>query len=267
MKKRILLFSLVGLLMGGAVQAQRIADKLTRGLVAIPQGDKDGQDSRYGTTGSGIFLSWRILPTEYFDTKYNVYRDGTKVASNLTASNYEDTSGSKTSSYQVVPVIKGVERTDLISEKVKPWNHQYIDIPLKAVVGRDGKTVTGYSPNDCSVADVDGDGQMEFVVKRRNDTGDLRSASNKVHFNLHECYKIDGTRLWWIDMGPNLMAGPDEQFDLILYDWDQDGKAEAVMRGADNMIIHTATGKTINIGSMTAGLGVDRPEYMGVGNE
>ena len=39
------------------------------------------------------------------------------------------------------------------------------------------------------------------------------------------------------------------------------------MRGADNMIIHTATGKTINIGSMTAGLGVDRPEYMGVGNE
>ena len=267
MKKRILLFSLVGLLMGGAVQAQRIADKLTRGLVAIPQGDKDGQDSRYGTTGSGIFLSWRILPTEYFDTKYNVYRDGTKVASNLTASNYEDTSGSKTSSYQVVPVIKGVERTDLISEKVKPWNHQYIDIPLKAVVGRDGKTVTGYSPNDCSVADVDGDGQMEFVVKRRNDTGDLRSASNKAHFNLHECYKIDGTRLWWIDMGPNLMAGPDEQFDLILYDWDQDGKAEALMRGADNMIIHTATGKTINIGSMTVGLGVERPEYMGVGNE
>ena len=68
-------------------------------------------------------------------------------------------------------------------------------------------------------------------------------------------------------MGPNLMSGPDEQFDLVLYDWDQDGKAEGIMRGADNMIIHTATGKTIKIGNMSAGFGSDRPEYMGVGNE
>ena len=247
--KKFLLLALLAITVSGT-HAQRVIDKLNRGLVAIPQGDKTGQDSRYGTTGSGIFLSWRILPTEYFDTKYNVYRNGTKVASDLTVSNYEDTSGSKTATYQVVPVIRGEERQDLKSEAVKPWDHQYIDVPLKAVVGRDGKTITGYSPNDCSVADVDGDGQMELVVKRRNDTGNLNTAANKNNFNLHECYKIDGTRLWWIDMGPNLMAGPDEQFDLILYDWDQDGKAEALMRGADNMIIHTATGKTIKIGNM-----------------
>jgi len=247
--KKFLLLTLLAITVSGT-HAQRVIDKLNRGLVVIPQGDKDGQDERYGVSGSGIFLSWRILPTEYFDTKYNVYRDGTKVASNLTVSNYEDTSGSKTATYQIVPVIRGEERKDLISEGVKSWNHQYIDVPLKSVVGRDGKTITGYSPNDCSVADVDGDGQMELVVKRRNDSGDLTASTNKVHFNLHECYKIDGTRLWWIDMGPNLMAGPDEQFDLILYDWDQDGKAEALMRGADNMIIHTATGKTINIGNM-----------------
>ena len=63
------------------------------------------------------------------------------------------------------------------------------------------------------------------------------------------------------------MSGPDEQFDLILYDWDGDGKAEALMRGADNMIIHTATGKEIKIGNMTAGFGTARPEYMGVGKE
>lgn len=248
--------------------AQRVTDKLNRGLVAIPQGDKTGQDSRYGTTGSGIFVSWRILPTEYYDTKYNLYRDGTKIASDLSASNYQDDGGKSTSTYTVIPVVKGTERTELASEAVKPWAHQYWDIPVMAVVGRDGAVASNYSLNDCSVADVDGDGQMEFVVKRRNDSGDLRLASNKTNFNLHECYKMDGTRLWWIDMGPNLMSGPDEQFDLILYDWDQDGKAEAVMRGADNMIIHTATGKTINIGDMTAGFsGGARPEYMGVGKE
>jgi autotransporter-associated beta strand protein len=246
--KKVLLLALMGM-MAMSTQAQRFTDKLTRGLVAVPQGDKTGQDERYGVSGSGIFVSWRILPTEYYDTKYNLYRDGTKVAENLTVSNYQDNGGSKTSTYRVVPVVKGVEQTAEAAE-CKPWDHQYWEIPVQNVVNRDGATVSGYTLNDCSVADVDGDGQMEFVVKRRNDSGNLRESSNKTDFNLHECYKMDGSRLWWIDMGPNLMAGADEQFDLILYDWDQDGKAEALMRGADNMIIHTATGKTIKIGNM-----------------
>ena len=247
--KKVLLLALMMGMATASVNAQRVTDKLTRGLIAVPQGDKTGQDSRYGISGSGIFVSWRILPTEYYDTKYNVYRDGTKVAENLTVSNYQDNSGSKTSTYKVVPVVKGVEQTAQAAE-CKPWDHQYWEIPVQAVVNREGNTLSNYTLNDCSVADVDGDGQMEFVVKRRNDSGNIREASNKTDFNLHECYKMDGTRLWWIDMGPNLMAGPDEQFDLILYDWDQDGKAEALMRGADNMIIHTATGKTIKIGDM-----------------
>lgn len=257
--------ALLGLMTIG-VSAQRVADNLDRGLVAIPQGDKTGQDERYGMSGSGIFISWRILPTEYYDTKYNVYRDGTKIASDLTVSNFQDDGGSKTATYRVVPVVKGSEQNGKAAE-CKPWNHQFWEIPVKPVVNRNGATVSGYSLNDCAVADVDGDKQMEFVVKRRNDSGNLRSSSNKTDFNLHECYKMDGTRLWWIDMGPNLMSGPDEQFDIILYDWDQDGKAEALMRGADNMIIHTKTGKTIKIGNMTAGLNSERPEYMGVGNE
>ncbi len=181
-------------------------------------------------------------------------------------SNYQDDAGTKTSVYKVVPVVNGTERTDL-AVQCTPWDHQYWEIPVMPVKNRNGATVSGYTLNDCSVADVDGDGEMEFVVKRRNDTGNLRSASNNTDFNLHECYKMDGTRLWWIDMGPNLMSGPDEQFDLILYDWDQDGKAEAIMRGTDNMIIHTKDGATIKIGDMSVGLSVDRPEYMGVGNE
>ena len=87
MKKLFLLTVLCGLTLLVA-NAQRVTDNLNRGLVAIPQGDKTGQDERYGMSGSGIFVSWRILPTEYYDTKYNVYRDGTKVVENLTVSNY-----------------------------------------------------------------------------------------------------------------------------------------------------------------------------------
>lgn len=243
----ILLLAAVSLTAG----AQRVTDKLTRGLVAIPSNDKDGVDGSYGYYSAGMFVSWRKLPAEYFDTKYNLYRNGTKVNSEpLSVCNYQDASGTATSTYKVVPVVKGVERPDPTSVEVKPWPHMYWDISVKPVVNRNGVDVNDqYSLNDCSVADVDGDGEMEFVVKRRNDKG-LNVAGNTTTFNLHECYKMDGTRLWWIDMGPNMMAGPDEQFDLILYDWDCDGKAEALMRGADNMIIHTATGKTIKIGNM-----------------
>ena len=248
--KKVILALLMAVVAVNA-DAQRVTDRLTRGLVAIPQGDKTGQDSNYGMSGSGIFVSWRKLPSEYFDTKYNLYRGTTKVAENLTVTNYQDNSGTKTSTYKVVPVVKGVEQTDQAVE-CTPWEHQYWDIKVQKVLNRNGVDVTsGYTLNDCSVADVDGDGEMEFVVKRRNDSGNLRESSNKTDFNRHECYKMDGTLLWSIDMGPNLMAGPDEQFDLILYDWDQDGKAEALMRGADNMIIHTATGKTIQIGNMS----------------
>lgn len=243
----ILLLAAVSLTAG----AQRVTDKLTRGLVAIPSNDKDGVDGVYGTYSAGMFVSWRKLPAEYFDTKYNLYRNGTKLNSEpLSVCNYQDASGTATSTYKVVPVVKGVERTDPAPVEVKPWPHMYWDISVKPVVNRNGDDVNDqYSLNDCSVADVDGDGEMEFVVKRRNDRG-LNVAGNTTTFNLHECYKMDGTRLWWIDMGPNMMSGPDEQFDLILYDWDCDGKAEALMRGADNMIIHTATGKTIKIGNM-----------------
>jgi len=249
--------------------AQRVTDKLDRGLVAVPA--KDG----------GYLVNWRKFGEEYYDTKYNLYRDGTKIASNLEAPNYVDKGGSSTATYQVEPVIRGVAKEK--SASVKAWANNYIDVNVLPVVNRAGQTIEnsvagnsggndtttpGYTLNDVSLADVDGDGVCEFIVKRNNSQGNLRSASNKTDFNLYECYKLDGTRLWWIDLGPMLMAGADEQWDMIGYDWDEDGKAEMLMRGADNMIIHTATGKTINIGNMNAGFtSSDRAEYMGVGNE
>ena len=268
MKKLYLLTFLFGLFCVNA-NAQRVTDKLERGLVAVPA--KDG----------GYLVNWRKFGEEYYDTKYNLYRDGTKIASNLEAPNYVDKGGSSTATYQVEPVVRGVAKEK--SASVKAWANNYIDVNVLPVVNRAGQTIEnsvagnsggndtttpGYTLNDVSLADVDGDGVCEFIVKRNNSQGNLRSASNKTDFNLYECYRIDGTRLWWIDLGPMLMAGADEQWDMIGYDWDEDGKAEMLMRGADNMIIHTATGKTINIGNMNAGFtGSDRAEYMGVGNE
>lgn len=251
MKKFVLLTALAGL-MSINVHAQRLTDKLDRGLVAVPA--KDG----------GYLVSWRKFGEEYYDTKYNLYRNGTKIASELSAPDFVDKNGSATASYQVEAVVRGATRE--MSAAVKAWATNYLDVKMQPVVNRAGQTIgnsvagnsggadtttPGYTLNDVSLADVDGDGVCELIVKRNNSQGNLLNSDNKTDFNLYECYKLDGTRLWWVDLGPNLMAGPDEQWDMIGYDWDGDGKAEMVMRGADNMIIHTATGKTINIGDMS----------------
>ena len=77
--------------------AQRTTDKLDRGLVAMK-------------VNSGVYLSWRLLGSEYYDVTYNVYKDGTLIKSGLTTSNYSDTSGSQTSTYTVSAVVRGKEQ-------------------------------------------------------------------------------------------------------------------------------------------------------------
>ena len=216
--------------------AQRFTDKLDRGLVAVPN-------------GNGNLVSWRVLGEEYYDVTYNLYCNGTKIAENLQVSNYTHTSGNASSSYQVAAVVRGVEQAK--SKSVTRWENGYFDIPAATVLDRNGNDVTSqYIINDISLGDVDGDGVVEFLVKR-NYAGDILNASNTTKFHHYECYKLDGTRLWWIDLGPNLMAGPDEQWDLVSFDWDMDGKAECLMRGADNMIIHASNGTVIKVGDMS----------------
>ena len=224
--------------------SQRFTDKLDRGLVAIPANTNWG-------SGSGNFVSWRVLAEEYYDVTYNLYANGSLVKSGLTVSNFTHTSGNSSTRYQVAAVVRGVEQEKCA--EVKCWASGYKDIPGQPVIDRNGVDVTfsqNYVFNDVSLGDVDGDGVVEFIAKRNNGK-DLRLTSNKTAYNFYECYKLTGERLWTIDLGPNLMAGPDEQWDLVLYDWDEDGKCELLMRGADNMIIHTADGKTINVGDMS----------------
>ena len=238
MKKLGLLF--LSMFISCVAFAQRMTDVVDRGLVAVK-------------VNSGVYLSWRVFGEEYYDITYNLYRNGTKVNSTpLSVSNYTDKQGTSSNTYTVAPIIDGVEQAQCAAVKV--WSNQYFDIKMPSAFDRNGKVVAngagGYILNDVSLGDVTGDGVTEFIVKRNYAGADLNTTGNVTRFNHYECVDMSGKRLWWIDLGPNMMAGPDEQWDLIAYDWDQDGKAECVMRGADNMIIHTSSGKTINIGNM-----------------
>lgn len=234
--KKLLLLTTVLLTLVTSASAQRATDKLDRGLVAVP-------------SGSGSFVSWRIFGEEYYDTEYNLYRNGVKVNSTpLKVSNYTDAQGTIGAKYQVAAVVRGVEQEKCAA--VTRLSDQYIQFAVKDLYSRRGTKITNdYVINDIALADVDGDGVSEFIMKR-NYGPDGSSVANDSAYNCIECYTIKGERLWWIDLGPNMVSGPDEQYDAVGYDWDGDGKAEILMRGADNMIIHHADGTTTNIGNM-----------------
>ncbi len=234
--KRFLLLAILIPAFAVTCFAQRATDLLDRGLVAVP-------------SGSGAFVSWRIFGEEYYDTEYNLYRNGVKVNQTpLKVSNYYDAAGRSGVKYQVAPVVRGVEQQKCA--EVARLSQQYIQFAVGKLYSRRGTDITAsYAINDIALADVTGDGVSEFILKR-NYSPDGSSVANDSAYNVLDCYTLKGERLWYIDLGPNMVSGPDEQYDAVGYDWDGDGKAEVLMRGADNMIIHHADGTVTNIGNM-----------------
>ena len=233
--------------------AQRVTDKIDRGLVAVP-----------AQSGGGNFVSWRVFGEEYYDVTYNLYCNGSKIASNLTTSSYNHTSGNATSQYQVAAVVRGVEKEKCAA--IKRWDNQYLEIKTKPITGRDGTDVTAnYTLNDISLGDLDGDGVVEFIIKRP--CSKAADTTNKNCFHVLDCYDLKGNRLWWIDLGPNMLSGADEQWDCVCYDWDGDGKAEVLLRIQDNAYIHYNDGTSLLIGSNNVDLRWSGIEYTSDGNE
>ena len=197
-------------------------EKLNRGVVAIP-------------LASGNFVSWRLLGTEDAEhTTFDLIREGEVVATGLTKSNYRDTKGAKGASYQVVTRIDG--ETVETSEPVTGWLQTYKSLKLDRPAGGtlDGEAYD-YSPNDCSVGDVDGDGEYELFVKWYPSNAKDNSQSGTTGNTYIDCYKLDGTKLWRVDLGCNIRSGA-HYTQFMVYDFDGDGLAEMMCKTAPGSI-------------------------------
>jgi rhamnogalacturonan endolyase len=233
---------------------KRQMENLDRGLVAVE-------------TSDGIFVSWRMLGTESMSDGFNIYRDSTKLNSSpiTGATNYVDHSGSSNSNYSVSAVVDGVEQEK--SESTSVWGNEYLQIPLSAPSGGttpDGVSYT-YSANDCSVGDLNGDGEYEIILKWDPSNSKDNSQSGYTGNVYLDAYTLDGNRMWRIDLGKNIRAGA-HYTQFMVYDLDGDGKSEIACKTADG----TVDGLGNVIGSSSAdyrnssGYILSGPEYLTV---
>jgi rhamnogalacturonan endolyase len=200
--------------------SQRQMEALNRGVVAVrnPQGS--------------VFVSWRLLATEPADIAFNIYRSmGKGKAQKLNATAISktthfidsNTDSTQPRSYFLKTIIKRKEGGEGRTFKLKPGNLPYFSIPLQ--------TPDGYSPNDGSVADLDGDGEYEIVLHQAGRAKD-NSQSGQTDPPIFQAYKLDGSLLWTINLGKNIREGA-HYTQFMVYDLDGDGKAEVAMKTAD----------------------------------
>ena len=208
-------------------------ERLDRGVVAIRDRQK-------------VIVSWRLLKTDDPNQTFDVYRNGQKLSASKTGGTfYVDESPL---SGDVVYEVRGGSKNGSYTLKADA-PEGYIPIPIEKPA--DGVTPSGqpyfYIANDASVGDVDGDGQYEIILK-----WDPSNAHDNAHDGftgptLFDCYRLDGTRLWRIDMGRNIRSGA-HYVPFMVYDFDGDGKAELMVRTSDG----TTDGLGNVIGDATA---------------
>lgn len=240
--KRIVLAT--GLVMafglGTSFASTRQMEHLSRGLVSA-------------NVGNGMLVSWRLLGTEKPNTEFNLYRDGIKIATIIgnQATNYLDATGKITSEYTVAPVNDGKEGKKqglslVYDETYKsgslsfPYKTLTLDVP-KDLTMPDGSTCS-YTPNDMSVGDVDGDGELEMILKWDPSNSKDNSQSGYTGNVYIDAYKFNGKKLWRIDLGRNIRAGA-HYTQFMVYDLNGDGKAEIAVKTSDGTV--DGTGKVI----------------------
>ena len=218
MKQRIISIALSALTLYSGAMAKNTIENIDRGVVALP------------ASQGGIFLSWRLLVNDTDSVRFDVLRNGEKVATDIIATNFEDKEGTGSSLYSIVTKQRGVEES---SQAIKPWDDMFLSIPVNRPepgIYPDGKTYT-YSPNDCSVGDVDGDGQYEIMLKWDPSNSHDNSHDGYTGDVIIDCYKLDGKQLWRVNLGRNIRAGA-HYTQFLVYDFDGDGKAEMICKTA-----------------------------------
>lgn len=221
------------------------AESLDRGISAI-------------NTGSGMMISWRYLANDSDNAIFKLYRNNNLIYTSNAgeATCFLDSSGKFTDKYK----IETIENNKVTSSDICTLqsDNNYLELKLDKPTSSN----CTYSPNDCSVGDADGDGEYELFVKWDPSNSQDNSKSGKTDKVYIDCYKLNGKKLWRIDLGYNIRAGA-HYTQFLVADFDLDGKAEMTCKTSDGTI--DGTGAVIGDDSKTyrnsKGYILTGPEY------
>jgi len=201
------------------------AEKLDRGVIAIKQ--KDG----------AVYIGWRLLLSDPNDVTFNVYRVPEKGS--LTAplnsepiadsTNFVDKSPPGGKFSYVVEAIRGglARRKEEAAGVISfPNGRRFIRVPFEG----------NYRAQKVAVADLDGDGKLDYVIKQPDFNVDPYQApgywkKSQEPYKI-EAYRHDGKFMWRYDMGWAIEEGI-WYSPIVVYDIDGDGKAEVYTKAGE----------------------------------
>lgn len=207
--------------------AQRIQQPLGRGIVA-------------SKNGSNALITWRRLAQDPENTQYNIYVNGTKLnTSPLTNTNFQTTASKVPAGSQITVTLvnNGVESAPSNARTVGNYDLRNMFMSIRF----DASPLNAADYNTAYVwpVDLNGDGEMDYVVNRKSNTNGLDC--------YVEAYLCTGQHLWTVKLGPNELscAGQDDM--ILAYDMDCDGKGDVVMQTSDGTQFWDSENKTFGL--------------------
>jgi rhamnogalacturonan endolyase len=176
-----------------------------------------------------VYVGWRLLPSDKPGAGFNLYRqtsDGTPTLVNdqpvTDSSNLIDRKAGAGKVQYAVEALADHHKSHPVTAGAPGIN--YLSIPMNG----------NYSPTKVAVADLDGDGRMDYVIRQPGANMDPNKwLKSEQTFKL-EAYNADGKFMWRHDMGwaieQSMWCAP-----YLAYDCDGDGKAEVYCKGGDDI--------------------------------
>ena len=226
-----------------------------------------------------LLISWRMLPGDTWETAFDLYSGAASGTGVLTKANTSPIVNSTCWQFATVPTVartyyltyadaypklttanrdsvqneirQHALATLTVSKEQLTEKIPYRSIPLQPTTDVCDIDSIVYPANDVSIGDLDGDGEMEIVVKRlqgiRNAAGELVSEGTGAgttlkhvhHLIIWDAYKLDGTFLWRVKSGPNVMLGNSSSFAIA--DFDGDGRCEMAIRTCEGTVFGDGT--------------------------
>ncbi len=212
------------------------------GAFASSQMEKLGRGLSVANAGTGAFICWRLLGTDLPTASFTLFRDGKELAKipGNASTCYLDASGSVSNTYSLEDEKGEVSQETVTLDNYYKDNYgsaafKTIQLDRPGVLTMPDGSTCSYTPNDMSVGDLDGDGEYELVVKW-DPSNSKDNASNGYTGNVYiDAYRMNGEKLWRIDLGRNIRAGA-HYTQFLVYDLDGDGFAEIAMKTSDGTV-------------------------------